>query len=151
GDVSKMRLALERSAAPEADVLPTIALATKPIPADFVDALIHRGAAVNARTPFGAVLDLAQLQGDTPFVHALVNSGGAALSKPDEPAQHPKPANSARAAVERSLPLLDRADVAFIKKAGCISCHNNALTPLARNAARKAGIIVNEQVAASQL
>ena len=46
---------------------------------------------------------------------------------------------------------MQRADVAFIQKAGCISCHNNSLSGMARAAARKNGIPVNEQVASSQL
>jgi len=151
GDISRMRLLLERGGVPPATVLPMLALTTTSIPPDFIDALIHRGADVNARTGMGAaVIDLARLQGDTAFVRILASYGAKEQSKPDEPEQRPKAAASARAAVERSLRLLDRADVAFIKKAGCISCHNNALTPMARDAARKARISVDEQIASSQ-
>ena len=60
------------------------------------------------------------------------------------------PAATVRAAIERSLPLLDRADVAFIQKAGCISCHNNSLAALTRDAVRARSIRVNEPIASSQ-
>ena len=39
-----------------------------------------------------------------------------------------------------SLPLLQRTDVAFWKKAGCISCHNNTLTAETIAAARLRGV-----------
>jgi len=107
---------------------------------------------MDARTRMGGtILDLARLQGDTPFVHALSSAGARASSNSAPPALTPAPAASIRAAVERSLPLLDRADVSFIKKAGCVSCHNNSLAPLTRAAARKSAIGVNEQVASSQV
>jgi ankyrin repeat protein len=152
GDIGRMRLLLERGARPGSDVLPSLALSPQTFPTDFVEALIRAGADVNGRTGMGgAVLDLARLQGDTPLVRVLLKSGARESSALDEPMHQAKPARSVRAAIERSLPLLDRADIAFIEKAGCISCHNNTLTPTARAAVRKARIPVNEQVASSQL
>jgi hypothetical protein len=41
--------------------------------------------------------------------------------------------------------------VAFIQKAGCISCHNNSLTAMTMSATRKTGIRVNEEIARAQL
>jgi len=46
---------------------------------------------------------------------------------------------------------LQHADVVFLQKAGCVSCHNNSLTTMALEAARRSGIPVNEQIAKSQL
>jgi hypothetical protein len=46
---------------------------------------------------------------------------------------------------------LQRADVAFIQKAGCVSCHNNSLTAMTVAAARRKGIPVDEPVARAQL
>lgn len=63
----------------------------------------------------------------------------------------PKAAASVRAAIERSLPALQRADVAFLQKAGCVSCHNNSLTAMTVAAARAKGLRVNEQIAKDQL
>jgi squalene cyclase len=53
--------------------------------------------------------------------------------------------------VEKSIPLLQRTDSAFIKSAGCVSCHNNTLTAMTIATARKKGFRVNEEVARNQL
>jgi len=65
----------------------------------------------------------------------------------------PTPATPAaiRAAVERSLPLLQDVDVAFIQQTGCASCHHNSLVAMAVSAARANGYVVNEAIAKSQL
>jgi len=52
-----------------------------------------------------------------------------------------------REAVERSLPLLQDTGVAFIKQAGCVSCHHNTLVSMAVAAARTNGYAVNEATA----
>jgi hypothetical protein len=46
---------------------------------------------------------------------------------------------------------LQRADVAFIQKAGCVSCHNNSLTAMTIAAGRTKGVRVDEQIARAQL
>ncbi len=65
----------------------------------------------------------------------------------------PTPATPAsiRAAVERSLPLLQQVDVEFVKHTGCVSCHHNSLVTMAVTAARESGIAVNEEIVRSQL
>jgi len=55
-----------------------------------------------------------------------------------------------RAAVERSLPLLQDVGVAFIEQTGCVSCHHNSLVSMAVAAARAHGYAVNDQVARKQ-
>jgi hypothetical protein len=60
------------------------------------------------------------------------------------------PAESSRAAVVRSLPLLQRTDVSFMKKSGCVSCHNNSAVAMAVAQARAAGIAVDDAIARSQ-
>ena len=60
------------------------------------------------------------------------------------------PAASPRAAVERALPLLQRADVGFMKKSGCVSCHNNSLTAMAVSVARSRGVRADEETAQAQ-
>jgi hypothetical protein len=55
--------------------------------------------------------------------------------------------NTIQAAVQRSLPLLQRADASFIPKAGCFSCHNNSLEAMAVSLARKSGFRVDDQMA----
>ena len=61
------------------------------------------------------------------------------------------PAASPRAAVERALPLLQKTDAVFLKKSGCVSCHNNTLTAMTVAAARSAGVRVDDQTARAQL
>jgi ankyrin repeat protein len=56
-----------------------------------------------------------------------------------------------RAAVERSLPLLQDIDVAFVKQTGCVSCHHNSIVATAVAAARANGYAVNEGSATKQL
>ena len=53
-----------------------------------------------------------------------------------------------RAAVERSLPLLQDVGVAFIEQTGCVSCHHNSVVSMAVAAARAHGYTVNEAIAA---
>ena len=60
------------------------------------------------------------------------------------------PAGSARAAVERSLPLLQKSDVTFLQKSACVSCHNNSLTAMTVSVARGSGIPVDETIAKKQ-
>jgi mono/diheme cytochrome c family protein len=55
-----------------------------------------------------------------------------------------------RAAVERSVPLLQRIDIPFIKKSGCVSCHHNTLVSMAVAAASRNGYRVDEALVAEQ-
>jgi glucose/arabinose dehydrogenase len=56
-----------------------------------------------------------------------------------------------RAAVERSLPLLQDVGVTFIKQTGCVSCHHNSVVSMAVTAARAHGYAVNEVNARKQV
>jgi ankyrin repeat protein len=127
-----------------------LALTSEKISEATVKAMIQAGADVNATTPAGmTVLDFALQQGKTPIVDLLEKAG----AKPGHAAARPKPrfvpAASARAAVERSLPLLQKADAMFLQKSGCVSCHNNSLTAMTVSEARKAGIALDEKIAQS--
>jgi hypothetical protein len=55
-----------------------------------------------------------------------------------------------RAAIERSLPLLQDLGVAFIEQTGCVSCHHNSVVSMAVAAARKNAYAVNEATAKQQ-
>jgi Squalene-hopene cyclase C-terminal domain/Prenyltransferase and squalene oxidase repeat len=55
-----------------------------------------------------------------------------------------------RAALLRTIPLLQRSDIGFLQKTGCVSCHHNSLTALTIAAARSAGVPVDDQVARTQ-
>jgi hypothetical protein len=96
-------------------------------------------------------LDVAKRFGATPIVDLLKKAGAAETNAPATQAAQSKPAKSIRAAAERSIPPLQRADVAFFKKSGCVSCHNNSLTLMTLAAARKNRIPLDEEVAQGQL
>jgi len=119
---------------------------------DRVKSLIGHGADVNAQTADGVTaLDFAVRSGNQPVVELLRNAGGKEGSAPPPPVLKPKPAASPLAAVTRSLALLQQSDVAFLKKSGCVSCHNNTLTAMTVAAARKQGIPVDDGVARAQV
>ena len=101
---------------------------------------------------------------------ALVGAGGPLPRRPPEPMPGPvqgkyDPSESSvpsavgvtaatpvaiRAAIERSLPLLQKIDVEFIKRTGCVSCHHNSLVAMAVSTARANGYAVNETTANTQ-
>jgi ankyrin repeat protein len=152
GALRTINMLLERAAQVRSDVLSFVALSPDALPAETIGTLIGRGADVNARTSAGGtVLDLAKRQGNTPLVDLLIRTGAKVTPTPSPLVVKPVPAGSVRAAIERSIPLLQRADVSFIAKAGCVSCHNNSLTAMTMTAARKSGVPVNEDVARAQL
>jgi len=122
------------------------------LPVDTARDLIERGADLNVKSSRGlTALDFARRLGATPMVDLLVKAGakeGIALA---DPAIHPKPAATFRAATERSIPLLQRTDVTFLKKAGCVSCHNNNLTAMAVATVRRNRIHVDDETSRKQL
>jgi len=127
------------------------------IPVDAAKLLIERGANVNAKSSHGkggdagmSVLDIARLHGETPMADLLVKAGATSAVAAGA-APQPRGAGSAPGAIERSLPLLQRADAAFTAKAGCVSCHNNSLAAMAVGLARKNGFGVDERISAQQV
>jgi len=128
------------------------AAASDTIPLGIVQALIEGGADVNVQSVSGeTALQFAQLRGDSPVVKRLVAAGARQPATPTRVAATPLPASSPRVAIERSIPLLQRSDVNFLSKAGCVSCHNNTLTATSVARARQKGILVNEEAARKQL
>jgi ankyrin repeat protein len=133
------------------------AAASELLPVDVVKLLIERGANVNSRVKHEqskdsglAPLDLARWFGNTPVVEALLKAGAEASGEPAD-LPKPRPATTLRAAIARSLPLLQRADASFTPKSGCISCHENSLTAMTVSLARKNGLPVDERIAAAQV
>ena len=59
----------------------------------------------------------------------------------------PRPGQTVRAAVQLSLPLLQKADATFLRKSGCVSCHNNSLTAMTVALARQHRFAVDENIA----
>jgi ankyrin repeat protein len=137
---------------PDGLTLLMLAASSDEIPVRTVKALIDKGADVNARSAKGqSALDFAKLRGQTAVVDLLVKAGAKEGTAPTAPQVQAKPAASARAALERSLPLLQRTDSLFLPKSGCVSCHNNTLAAMSVASARKHGIAVDETIAAHQV
>lgn len=106
---------------PEGRTVLMLAAASDDFPEDAVQALIERGADVNAKSPAGeTALGMARLRGDTPITRLLIRAGARDVPAHDANPSHFAPAASPRAAVERSLPLLQQTDVTFLKKSGCV-------------------------------
>lgn len=118
---------------------------------DLVRRLIAGGADMNAKSADGrTALDFAKARGNAAVVELLVQAGAKESGRRAEQRVNFKPANSVREAVQRSLPLLQRTDVVFAQKSGCISCHNNTFTAATVSSARKKGITVNESIVQGQ-
>jgi len=121
-------------------------------PLDTIRTLIDKGADVNEKAPDGqTALDFARRHGQTPMVDLLLKSGAKAGDTAVSPVIEVKSAGSTRAAVERSIPLVQRSDATFLRKAGCVSCHNNTIAALAVAAARTHGVPVDEVNAQRQV
>jgi ankyrin repeat protein len=136
---------------PAGRTLLMLAVSSDDVPVETLEVLIGLGVDINGISSDGkTALDFAQQVGRQPVVDLLKKFGAKPGRKVVQASVQPKPATSVRAAVERSLPLLQRADVMFIRKSGCVSCHNNSLTAMTVAAAREAGIPVDEKIARSQ-
>jgi ankyrin repeat protein len=151
GDLPRIRTLLDRGATPGGNLLQVAAASNARLPIETIQSLIRAGANVNAKTSTGlTTLEFAKRQGHRALVDALTEAG----VRSDSPAAAPvegKPAASARSAVERSIPALQRADAAFLDRAGCVSCHNNSLAAMTIASARGKGVRVDEQIAKGQL
>jgi ankyrin repeat protein len=119
-------------------------------PVETAREFLARGVDVNARNASGqTAMDFAKLRGNTALVEALLRAG-AKDTAPATTNVTAQPADSPRAAVERSLPLLQSADVTFAKKSGCISCHHNTFTSVTVETARQSGIPVDASLSNRQ-
>ncbi|HUP02611.1 MAG TPA: ankyrin repeat domain-containing protein, partial [Bryobacteraceae bacterium] len=162
GDVHAVRNALDHGADVHAvDPVGRTALmyaaASDRLPLDVVKLLVERGADINARDTHKlsgdaglTVLDMASRHGQTP-VTAYLAKLGAKTSETRAPVLKARSENTIRAAIQGSLPLIQRADANFIPKAACVSCHNNSFAAMAVSAARRSGFRVDETTAAQQV
>src|SRR5439155_26890930 len=119
---------------------------------DMLQLLIAKGVDVNARDKSGnTALTIASRHGRTAVVDFLKSAGAVPGTLTSASAAAPVPASSVRTALERSTPLLQRTDAVFLKKSGCVSCHNNTLTAMTVAAVRPLGIPVDESAARASL
>jgi len=142
--------------------------------ADFVKAMLEKGANVNARDSKGrTALVLSARYGDYPDVaRALLDKGAdpkaadstgrtaaacAAARGHAEVARllgatdSASPAVDSRKAVQASLGLIDASMKQFVKRTGCISCHQEGLGRIATAAARAKGFPFDSDVNQAQL
>jgi hypothetical protein len=151
GDSTLVKSLLDKGAQADANALRFAALVPAPIPAETLRTVISRGADVHAKTSNGwSVTELA-MRNENATLAAVLRDAGVKDTGPASKPVQAAPATSAKAAVERSLPLLQRSDVTFLQKAGCVSCHNNSLTAMTVASARARRIAVNEETAKDQL
>jgi ankyrin repeat protein len=151
GDPALVKSVADKGAQPDANALRFAALVPAQIPAETFRTVFSHGADVHAKTSNGwSFAELAMRNGNTTLAAVLREAGVKDTGAAPEPVPA-APATSAKAAVERSLPLLQRADVTFLQKAGCVSCHNNSLTAMTVASARARRIAVNEETAKDQL
>jgi hypothetical protein len=124
-----------------------LASSSETISPDVLRTLLERGASVDHRAPDGRnALDFALRTGREPIIGFFRDAGlTPTRTAPPEPAFVAD--NSPRAAVERALPLLQRTAVGFYEGGGCVSCHNNTLTSMTVERARRAGFTVDEDLA----
>src|SRR5262245_46779442 len=127
------------------------------VPLDVVKLIVERGADINAINRHKnsgdaglTVLDIAKFQGNTSIVEFLTKAG-AKTSTQNSRALRPIGTNTLQAAIQRSIPLLQRNDSEFTKKAGCISCHNDSLEAMATGQAQRRGFHRDEEMAARQV
>jgi ankyrin repeat protein len=144
GDSKAIVMLLDRGATANGAALRQAA-ASERIPTEGVKALLGHGATDDQ------ALMLAKAQGETPVVEVLKAAGAKAVDPPAKPVLQPARGLAVRAAVEKSLAALQHADVVFLRKAGCVSCHNNSLTQMTLSAARRNGFAVDETSSKSQL
>ena len=140
---------VKRGVRPHPAALHFVAISPEPVPGDVVKRLIGAGADPKAAMSGLTVRELARRNGNMNLLESLKEAGAADenLPRPPAPAQ---PAASLEAALERSIPALQRSDVTFLRKAGCVSCHNNSLTAMTVAAARRSFVRVDEQIAQEQ-
>jgi ankyrin repeat protein len=157
GDSRAVKALLDRGADanardPKGNTILMLAASSEAFPIDTVQSLIERGADLNAKTTEGkTALDFAKLKGSTPVVELLIKAGAKEGAGSASPVLSPKPAGSVRAALERSIPLLQKTDSIFLQKTSCVSCHHNTLTAMTVATARTNGFSVDEQMARNQL
>ncbi len=127
------------------------------LPLDEIKLLVERGADVNAKDKHKdggdgglSVLDIARLHGETPIV-SFLEKAGAKGTPARKAALQPRHDNTIQAAIQTSLPLIQKADASFVPKAACVSCHNNSFAAMAVGSARNAGFKVDEKASKEQV
>jgi ankyrin repeat protein len=128
------------------------AAATDHADLETVKTLIAHGADLRVKSLDGeTALDWAQKSGPTRVVAMLTNANAPSGSTAMTPRNIPSPAPVAhRAAIERSVSLLERAAGTFFVNSTCGACHAQNVTDFATMAARKHGVHISDEAAAQR-
>jgi ankyrin repeat protein len=119
---------------------------------EFMQALIARGSNVHAVSLEGLnALDHAQRLGRAPIIDVLTHAGAKPTRTEPLGKLEYVPGNDARAAIRRSVPLLQASAVTFYDKGGCVSCHHNLLGLMTARTLRQQGFTLDEKMAANEL
>jgi ankyrin repeat protein len=156
GETEQIRAALDHGADvnardPKGRTVLMMLASSQHVTPEMVQELIDRGADVNATSPQGRnALDLALRLGRKPIIDVFRRTGLKPTFETDVP---PKPVtgNSPRAAIARSLPLLQTSSHTFYERGGCVGCHHNLQTAVTVKEARRAGFVVDEALAHEEL
>lgn len=128
-----------------------LASSSDTLPPEITKLLIERGADIHAKSSTGeTAFGMAQLH-QSSVVEVLLNAGAATVGPVYNGPGRSQSASTIREALTKSLPLLQKSDITFLEKSGCVSCHNNALTGMTIGAARKNQLPVNENIVQQQL
>ena len=113
--------------------------------------LMEKGAKLDAKTDLGATaLDFAQRQGHLQITKLLEQAGARKGQTNHFPTGRQDVAPNVRAALTRAIPIVQKNDVDFLRKAGCVSCHSNNLTAMLVAEARRQKWPIDEQTAQRQ-
>ncbi len=153
GDLTVVKMLVEKGADVKAvdrrgyTALMRAAISYEPGAPAVVDYLLAQGADPKPKNDLGETgLSLALRFGETPIVAALRKAGA-----PEPPASEPLPAplqeNTVKAAVERSLPGLQKIGAPLTAAMKCTSCHHNSLPAMAAVMARERGVTIDAKLA----
>jgi len=132
-------------------VLMLLAISQQVTP-ELVQTIIDRGADVHAKSKQGLnALDYAQQLGRKAIIDVLTRAGLQPTKVPPPAAPQFVANNSVRAAVARSLPLLQTSSKTFYDRGGCVGCHHNLQTAITVREARRTGFPVDESLAREEL
>lgn len=117
-------------------------------PENTVKILLEHGAEVNVKCPDGkTAFDYAKQRGNTPIVKLLLSAGAMSAQTLEENDALPARASSVRAAVGRSLSLIQRVDMNFLNRTSCVSCHHNSLADATIGSAIDQGLSIDNDLA----
>jgi ankyrin repeat protein len=129
-----------------------MAAISETVPPDILRTLIARGANVNALSSEGLnALDYARRLGRPSTIEVFTEAGAKPAREESPESLTFVPDNDARAAIARSVPLLQRSAVTFYEKGGCVSCHHNLLGVVTTRTLQRQGLGFDTKIAANEL